>query len=526
MLSLVSAYGSPSDKVAWFALLRGPRCGLTLQQLQLVADRDNHPWRAICAICDDPPQQLDHHCVEKLRLLQSQFALAYQNRSAANWVDYLQQLALHIGLPGSIEHQLHVEVCELFFRVLRAVNQVGDVPNLDEFKRKLAELFVPAVAPVQGQRTAIQIMTMHKSKGLEFDVVFLPQLHRKKRSDDKPLIIIDKQSSLASEQQELFIAPIDQARNQNPIYQYLWDLARLRTQNEAARLLYVACTRAKKQLYLTAIVEQDEDGEHKKPANGCLLELLWPHLIHFDSVHYHQVGSQAVAELNSPFRSPSTEFTNRLSNLVKPLTLTAVAKQPEMASAEAGVQRQADPDVLQQEIEHGRRQAGILLHKVMELASLQPQLLADLCDQKQPEYWQSQLINVGVTEQLARQESQLITAAIEAMSSSENASWILDPKHTNSQREQSISYIDANGETQFVVVDRSFEVDKVRHIVDYKFSQPSADLEEFLNQEQNHYRGQLQQYKALLNLVEPMESKTYLYFPLIDYLLEVETPCL
>lgn len=33
----------------------------------------------------------------------------------------------------------------------------------------------------------LQIMTIHKSKGLEFDVVIVPGLNRKSRNDDAPM---------------------------------------------------------------------------------------------------------------------------------------------------------------------------------------------------------------------------------------------------------------------------------------------------------------------------------------------------
>ena len=56
----------------------------------------------------------------------------------------------------------------------------------------------------------------------------------------------------------------------------------------------------------------------------------------------------------------------------------------------------------------------------------------------------------------------------------------------------------------------------MRWIVDYKAStHEGADLEAFLDREQERYRKQLEQYAALMQMLDHREIKLGFYFPLL-----------
>ena len=87
----------------------------------------------------------------------------------------------------------------------------------------------------------VQIMTLHKSKGDEFDYVFLPEMAEKNLSID-----VNQAKTKAS---TLFMEDV---RAFNPNYKHKSELE-LREFNseESLRLLYVAITRAQLKLYIT-----------------------------------------------------------------------------------------------------------------------------------------------------------------------------------------------------------------------------------------------------------------------------------
>ena len=129
--------------------------------------------------------------------------------------------------------------------------------------------------PVLGSEdNFVRIMTMHKSKGLEFPVVILMDLHksiRRKRSDDKLRMNISSSSDALG----LYLPAIQ--RQQNRIMDSqgnaAFDIRALRKNiSENTRLLYVAMTRAQKKLCL---VGSFKDGE----------EMLWSNRTRADRIY-------------------------------------------------------------------------------------------------------------------------------------------------------------------------------------------------------------------------------------------------
>ena len=118
-------------------------------------------------------------------------------------------------------------------------------------------------------------MTIHKSKGLEFDTVILPGLHRKGPSDDHELMLWEE-VALEGLDEQLVAAPFSQrGRSGWPTpYEYLRLLERERSTNEKTRVLYVAVTRAIRRLYLVGVARRNAEGDPVASA-GSFLDLLW-----------------------------------------------------------------------------------------------------------------------------------------------------------------------------------------------------------------------------------------------------------
>ena len=105
---------------------------------------------------------------------------------------------------------------------------------------------------------AVNLMTVHASKGLEFPVVFIVNMARGASGFPRPIkVIVDSDDAEPSVSVAPFASETD-------------GLERVREQHESRRLLYVAMTRARDRLYLSTALK---DGA-LVPGRGSLAEVL------------------------------------------------------------------------------------------------------------------------------------------------------------------------------------------------------------------------------------------------------------
>ena len=96
------------------------------------------------------------------------------------------------------------------------------------------------------------------------------------------------------------------------------------------------------------------------------------------------------------------------------------------------------------------------------------------------------------------------------------AAWILDQTHQQAENELDLTGM-LDGRYQRVIVDRTF-IDEhgVRWIIDYKTSaHGGGDTQQFLDQEQERYREQLDRYAQLMQQMDLHPIRLGLYFPLL-----------
>src|SRR3990172_457614 len=135
---------------------------------------------------------------------------------------------------------------------------------------------------------AVQIMTIHKAKGLEFDHVIVPGLGKTPPAEIKKLFLwVERPAKSdaanphrAESNTNLLLAPIEETgAERDPIYAWIKQLAAEKAGFEDARLLYVAATRAKQRLHLlgeTRLIVEDDAQVARQPASRSLLAKLWP----------------------------------------------------------------------------------------------------------------------------------------------------------------------------------------------------------------------------------------------------------
>src|SRR5205807_2056831 len=271
LFALARALTHLGDRVALLSILRAPWLALSLDKLLEIAGADRH--KTIWELIKD-----DLFLERFTRIL----APAIANRSRGSLRDRVEGVWLALGGPACVEDATDLEDAEVFLGELEKLEHAGDLEDLGALTERLENLY--ALPDVAAGDDDLQIMTIHKAKGLEFDTVIVPGLDRGPGRSDPPLFLWKELVGGSSGRPPdkggpggLLLAPIKETGTDKDLaYQYLKDLDADAEDTEAARLLYVAATRAEKRLHLLACLPCDEHGDLKKPLAHSLLERAWP----------------------------------------------------------------------------------------------------------------------------------------------------------------------------------------------------------------------------------------------------------
>jgi ATP-dependent exoDNAse (exonuclease V) beta subunit len=91
-----------------------------------------------------------------------------------------------LGGPATVAVPRDIDEAQAYLDQLSSLEQRGTrLPDLDDLEEALDDLYAP---PTAAQDLRVQLMTIHKAKGLEFDTVIVPGLERPLRRDARALI--------------------------------------------------------------------------------------------------------------------------------------------------------------------------------------------------------------------------------------------------------------------------------------------------------------------------------------------------
>ena len=111
------------------------------------------------------------------------------------------------------------------------------------------------------ESNAVEFMTIHKSKGLQFKVVFLSNMqHKFNTADETSYILMDQANGIASKYRQF--RETDEFGNvlveyENPYRNLIGKAIHKEAIDEEMRILYVALTRAEKKLVMTAVIDDE-----------------------------------------------------------------------------------------------------------------------------------------------------------------------------------------------------------------------------------------------------------------------------
>ena len=477
LYALTRALTHLADRVAWLAILRAPWCGLTLDELSEYFEP--HPGSAVWELMQGKPRFTRMAGVLE-PALEQRLRGTLRNRVEGAW--------LALGGPACVEDATDLEDAEIFFDELERLEEAGELTDFGALAESLGKLF--ALPDVETGPEAVEIMTIHKAKGLEFDSVIVPGLDRPPRSGRKPLFAW---RSLAGG--KLLLAPIDETGGEKePLYQYVRTLDRDAEDIEAGRVFYVATTRAESRLRLLGCVKVDEDGVVKMPSRRSLLGLAWGAL--GESV---RLPAAVAKESDEKASLPAGDLRRLPADFKMPEIPMAV----EWKVAEEGREEEGPPfDWAKERV----RLAGIVVHAWLQRIA-EDELHG--WDEKRVdalrERFASDLQRRGVAPGDLIHAEGLVVSALKNAIADERGRWLLGP-HPAARSEYRLR----NGERSFRI-DRYIEDAKgTKWVVDYKTSEhEGGGIEAFLDTQRERYAAQLDEYAKVLGA-----AKRGLYFPL------------
>lgn len=265
ILNILRALAEPWNDLALAGLLRSPAFGLTdaaLYLLRLGEDGFRPLNGAIYGDLEELTEQDRKHAyrarkfLDELGPMVDRMPVAELLKRVIDWLDYRAILAAsHSRLWRNLDKLL----------TDAHVSGMVRVREFLEFLQTLRDVGVrEGEAPAEAEG-AVRLMTVHKAKGLEFEVVVIADASRRPRKGGEVAYLLPE-TGLAVKPDRVDGPPL--------IYGIAKWIDGLQTEAEEDRLLYVAATRAKEKLIISGHLTQRKGGWRVDGWMKQLLEVL------------------------------------------------------------------------------------------------------------------------------------------------------------------------------------------------------------------------------------------------------------
>jgi ATP-dependent helicase/nuclease subunit A len=292
LIQLLRFLDNKTDEIALAAVLRSPLCGISDNALLALRSA---PWLEEVET-GDPSRSLsitrrlyialrrhneiayisaaEHELLHRAAMLISELVARRHHysiqdllRFAVNESEYLTVTAANFD---GAQRLANVE--RLF--TLAARFESSGTHLIRDFVRYVEEFEAIGSRESEGQidqaADAVRLMTIHQAKGLEFPVVFIPDLQRLSRVATDHWVLLDRHQGLTLKVPDGRGSLVAGCTYSNFEKRHAW-----REQFESMRLLYVAASRAQDRLIMSGVTEQMAALNR---GNECWLKWIWQSL--------------------------------------------------------------------------------------------------------------------------------------------------------------------------------------------------------------------------------------------------------
>lgn len=469
----------PEDRIAWLALLRSPLVGLTLKDLWAIAHvKTPALYARLCAF--DKIDTLSEEALCRLHAVMPilQHAIAHIERDTLAWS--VKSLWHDLHGPATLRSPEEVDAIDRYCDLLLNLHSPGEPITRSLIEKALQRLF----ATTGPQR--LHIMTIHKSKGLEFDHVLLPGLNHTTAHDPQTLFKWLHAGDPA--EPHCVLAPIKSTESSTePLYQYIHTVDQHKAMAEQKRLLYVATTRAKKTIQLFASIALD--SECIRPKKNSLLALLQ------EAMPTITPETQTLPETESEETPPAPTWP--LARLA-----TAYFEEPSPSKYTPGQRAPTESNSAITRPHLRAQTTGTLIHQLLDLMAknrITSRTQAEQFLRKQQQAYG--IAHADETESHAQMQQALCQLFTDPQ-----AAWILSNTHTHAESEYALHYLKDNNTAATVILDRTFvDADNQRWIIDYKITEQI---------DRARYEAQLTHYAEIMHRMDKRPIQLGIYSPL------------
>jgi ATP-dependent helicase/nuclease subunit A len=266
LVSLFKFLDNPKDEITLASVLKSPMFSLTDTKLYKIASIEKYlPFYEKYLKFADDENNADDFLLQRSRTILDEMMKVKDRLSLPDFIRFTLNKTAWYGVLANTDGFDQKEAnIEKLIGMARAFESKG-FRGFYDFVRELELIEKHQVAESEevneSKNNAVNLMSFHKSKGLEFPVVVLYNINSKSGRPES--IIFSDDFGFAKK------IPDDEnplGENKSTlIYKYTKMKNDLADEAERKRMLYVAMTRAKDRLCLSATVKRDKGGNAKKP---------------------------------------------------------------------------------------------------------------------------------------------------------------------------------------------------------------------------------------------------------------------
>ncbi|WP_081235205.1 MULTISPECIES: UvrD-helicase domain-containing protein [Pseudomonas] len=505
VIALIRALWHDADKTSWITVLRAAFVGLSWEDILTVTS--GHTVIPQALGMEKVRERLSAEgkvrvqrlldVLESIKSASRGDELVWAARSA--WVS--------LGGVSTVD-ETEMEDVNTVFSLLLKHTATGDLVDPQAFFNAVAKLYA---SPKAGQ---VQIMTIHKSKGLEFDCVIMPGMHKGSAPDDKPLFYWRRVNG------HFVLAPNlggqDDEAPESRLFSFVGKLVKTDIRNEINRLAYVGNTRAVRHLYMLGCVNEAVEGKATKAPDGSLLSCVWGAVgdVFSNAPAMEAVSREIVASVPSKARLDASFKVELPTDCFIPAaTNDSLPTENELE------------DELRESEGHDFRAKtiGIVYHRVVELISKEggESWTVERLDTK-TQAFASMLRREGFPIREIPGAVRKIHELVATTLNSTRGRWLLQKREEGGQEVKISGY--RNGRWIHRILDRPFVDDGCYWINDWKTPAcpDGMSVEDFVAREVRKYAAKMNEYKqAAIDAGVTLPIRLGLFLAAVDVFVEI-----